>query len=273
MKLGQSSPPSAHGRRSVMLAALLTAALRAGPASAAGEAKGGGGAPPDVALYCDPTLAPAMRQMGALFKARTRAPVAVLSAPPTLMRAQIERHTRDDVLITLADSMDEAVSRGLVRLDTRFKGWRNRLVLAARAGEVSPAAASDPASLARSLRNGRLAVTDGTVAAAFDGPAVLDRLGLTPAVAGKVLGAANTSDVAFLVTTGAARLGLLYLTDVRADPTLAVVAMLDPAAAPTAYASGMNRQAQSPNAQAFLDFLLTPEAAELLRAQGLETTA
>ena len=269
----QETSPPACARRSIVLAALLAVSLPARGASAAGTHQKKETAPPDVALYCDPTLAPAMRQVGALFQARTGAPVAVLSAPPPLMLAQIERQTRDDVLVSLASAVEDGVSRGLLRLDTRFNGWRNRLVLAARAGEVSPFSATDPGALARSLGNGRFAVTDPTVAAAFDGPAVLGRLGLAPALAGKVVGAADTADVAFLVKTGAAQLGLLYLTDVRADSALAVAATLDSAAAPTTYATAMNRQAQSPNAQAFLDFLRTPEAAERLRAQGLETTA
>ena len=256
-------------RRSIVLATLLGAAMTAGRTAAAA----GSSAPPDVALYCDPTLGPAMRQVGDLFEARAGAPVAVLSAPPSLMLAQIERNAYDDVLITLAGAMDEAVRRGLVEPETRRDGWQNRLVLAARAGEIPPVAAVDPAALARLLKNGRLAITDPTVAAAFDGAAVLDQLGLTTAVAGRVTGAADTADVAFLVKTGAARLGLLYLTDVRADPALAVAATLDPLPARTAYAAALNRQAQNPNARAFLDFLRTQEAIALLRGQGLETTA
>ena len=100
---------------------------------------------------------------------------------------------------------------------------------------------------------------------------MLDRLGLTSTVSGKVVGAANAGDVAFLVKTGVARLGVLYLTDVRADPALAVTATLDPTVASLTYSSAMSEKGKSPNSQAFLKFLRTPPAAQLLRAQGLET--
>ena len=173
--------------------------------------------------------------------------------------------------MTLSDAMDDAVRRKLVKSETRFDGWRNRLVFAARAGDVSPVSAIDPDSLTHLLGNDRIAVTDPTVAAAFDGRAVLDRLGLTSTASGKVAGAANTGDVAFMVKTGVARLGLLYLTDVRADPALAVAATLDPTVASLTYSSAVSEKGKSPNSQAFLKFLRTAPAAELLRAQGLET--
>ena len=241
-----------------------------GASAADKQQPAGPAAPPDVGLYCDPTLAPAMRQLGTLFQARTQVPVAVFSAPPMQMLALIEHDAQDDVLMTLADAMDDAVRHKLVKPETRFDGWRNRLVFAARAGDVSSVPTIDPDSLTHLLGSGRIAVTDPTVAAAFDGPAVLDRLGLTPTVSGKVVGAANTGDVAFLVKSGAARLGLLYLTDVRATPALAVTATLDPSVASLTYSSAITKKAKSPNSQAFLNFLRTPAAAQLLRAQGLE---
>ena len=140
-----SRVPSNVCRRSVVLATMLSGAFVLRRASAADPPKtGGSAAPPDVGLYCDPTLAPVMHELGMLFKARNQAPVAVFSASPVQMLALIEHDAKDDVLMTLSDAMDDAVRRKLVKSETRFNGWRNRLVLAARAGDMSPVSASRP---------------------------------------------------------------------------------------------------------------------------------
>jgi len=199
--------------------------------------------PGGVTVFCDPTLAPLMRSVGAPYE------VAVLSAPASLMLAQITRHTHNDVLITLSDAMDQAVAQALVVPATRVDGFGNTLVLAS--------LASWQGSIARA----RVAVTDPTPADSLDGRAVLAANNIAPAA---VLGAANTADVAFLVTTGAAELGLVYLTDVRADPRLQVVRTLQ---GPVAYSAAVNAHAYSPNAGAFISLLRRSRA--LLQEGGL----
>ena len=139
-------------RRSWISAVLAAAAS---PAMAAGNdiATKVQGAP-DVAVFCDATLAPCLRALGAAFPA----PVHVFSAPPPLMLAQIARETQTDVLITLAPAMDEAVRLRLVRPETRYDSWQTQLVLAAPAGS-GPTGLSE---LPDFLASGKLAVTDPT---------------------------------------------------------------------------------------------------------------
>jgi ABC-type molybdate transport system substrate-binding protein len=207
--------------------------------------------PPGVTVFCDPTLAPAIRSLDGA----GGFPVAPLSAPASLMLAQITRHTRNDVLFTLGTAMDQAIAAGLVLPATRIDGFANTLVLAGRRGG------------AVAVGQAVVAVTDPTPASGLDGRAVLAANGI---VTRAVAGAANTGDVAFLVTTGAADLGLVYLTDVRADPRLAVVMPLAAAPALVAYAAAVNAHAVSPNAHAFLDLL---RGAAALRAAGLTVPA
>lgn len=223
--------------------------------------------PPGVTVFCDPTLAPAMRGVERVSRARYGAPLGVLTAPAASMLAQIQRHTRNDVLFTLSSAMDQAVQMQLVKPETRVNGWCNTLVLAALADRVSPPA--NQAALLAMLGAAKIAVTDDTPAASLDGRAVLARNGLT---AGQVMGAANTGDVAFLVTTGAADIGLVYLTDVRADPRLKVVATLDANPEWVNYSGAVNAAAVSPNAQNVLN-LLRGEAGGRLRDAGLQVPA
>ncbi len=253
-------------RRGVLGASLLLAL--AAPAARAAAAD----APPDIAVACEPPLAPLLRAVAAQFRTHTGVRVAVLTAPAMLILAQVERQTRTDLLVLPSEAMDAASRKGLVQPATRRQLGRNPLVFAALAGTGEVQA--DSAALLRQLGNGRLAATDPTPAATFDGLAALDRLGLLTPLAGRVIGAANTGDVAFLIRTGAARFGLLPLTEVRADPALSVALAADPARLPPIpCAAALSRGAESPRARDFLDFLVAPEAASHLRAAGLEAPA
>ena len=78
--------------------------------------------------------------------------------------------------------------------------WRNPLVIAGPQGT---------ASIDRTF-----AVPDPSPASDIDGPALLARLDIRP---NRTLGAVDTDEVAFLLTTGSAQGGLLHMTDVRAD--------------------------------------------------------
>ncbi len=217
-----------------------------------------GDIPPGVTVFCDPALRPAMRALDPLSRAQAGAPIAVLSAPAPAMLAQIQRHTRNDVLFTLSRAMDQAVAQNFVVPRTRVDGFTNRLVLAARNRGVLGAGA-------------KIAVTDNTVISGLDGAAILAANSIK--TGGGLIGAASTQDVAFLVATGAADAGLVYLTDVKADPRLVVLAVLTADAALTSYSGAVNARAVSPNAQAFLNLARIQNGAAVLRDAGLELAA
>jgi molybdate transport system substrate-binding protein len=223
--------------------------------------------PPGVTVFCDPPLRGAMRALDGISRAQAGAPVAVLCAPAASMLAQIQRHTRNDVLFTLSSAMDMAVALQLVRPETRIDGFSNPLVLTCLHGRAS--APADQAGLAAMLGAAKLAVTDNTVASGLDGRAILDRNGLTKAAGDRAMGAATTADVAFLVTTGAADIGLVYLTDVRADPRLMVLATLAADPVLTSVAGAVNAKAVSPNAQAVLNVMRGAQGSAALRNAGL----
>ena len=222
--------------------------------------------PPGVTVFCDPPLRAAIRALDGISRAQAGAPIAVLCAPAASMLAQLQRHTRNDVLFTLSSAMDMAVALQLVRPETRIDGFSNPLVLTALRGRAS---AADQAGLAAMLASAKLAVTDDTVASGLDGRAILDQNGLTKAAGSRVMGAATTADVAFLVTTGAADIGLVYLTDVRADPRLMVLATLAADPVLTSVAGAVNAKAVSPNAQAVLNVMRGAKGSAALRNAGL----
>jgi len=214
---------------------------------------------PDVAVFCDAALAPCIRALGVAFPA----PVHVFSAPPPLMLAQIARETQTDLLITLASAMDESVRLGLVVPETRYDGWQTQLVFAA-AARSGPVGLSE---LPHFLADSKLAVTDPTDAATFDGYVVIERLNLPASVTSRLTGAANTDDIVYLVETGGARLGLVHLTDVKTRPSLRVFATLD--LEPVRYAAAAAKDAKSQNTRNFLAYLQKQAVQDRLQSFGL----
>jgi molybdate transport system substrate-binding protein len=217
----------------------------------------------DVTVFCDPTLKPAMLGLSGLGGFG----IYPLCAPGPLMVAQIIRHTRNDVLFTRNSSMDDAVAAGLVVPASRRGGFTNNLVLAASTGSVTPP--PDQPSLQTLLAKARVAVTDNTPASNLDGRALLAANQL---MAPRIQGAANTGDVSYLVTTGAADIGLMYLTDVQADPRLTVLASLTAPPALTGYAAAVNAKAFGPNAQALINLMQSPNGIARLNAAGVKVS-
>jgi molybdate transport system substrate-binding protein len=252
-----------HGRSGLagLVAAQLAAALIFANLAVILGVPGARAAAPDVIVYGDPTLAHALREVGARFTAETSVPVHVFSAPPAVILAQLRHEVWNDVVVTLVPCVDQAEQAGVIEPGTRTGAWRTTLVMAR---------AADPAPTGATLANDTIAITDPTPAATIDGPAVLAARGLHPA---HVQGVANAAEVAFLLDTGAAALGLVHLTDVRADPKLSVAApVADTAYAPIVFAAAISTLTHSPNARAFLGYLHTPAATEVLHAAGLEAS-
>jgi ABC-type molybdate transport system substrate-binding protein len=253
----QASPPSRIGRRRLLLALPVLGLARVA------WAENGRVAIPDVAVFCDPTLAPALRRVAALFPA----PIHILCTTPQGMLAQIERQTQTDILITLRAAIDDGVARKLVQPPTRRALGGNQIVIARRIGDSPAPVAEDTAAIRTLLAAGRLAAPDPTGATTIDTPEILARFGLTELLQGRLDGVADTDEAAARLGDGRARFALVYMTDVCATSGLTVAARIGEAASYDAVAS---YAAASPNTQPFLDFLHTGEAGARLRDAGLE---
>jgi molybdate transport system substrate-binding protein len=154
-------------------------------------------------------------------------------------------------------TLDQAAQIGIVAPETTRGEWRNPLVIAGPRG----ASATDRT----------VAACDPSPASEIDGPRILERLGLRPA---RILGAVDTGEVAALVTSGTAQAGLLHMTDVRADPRLAVIHPVpEDIHAPIVYAAAVTRGARRPDPQVLVAFLATSGAMALLAESGLEVHA
>jgi ABC-type molybdate transport system substrate-binding protein len=156
------------------------------------------------------------------------------------------------VLVTETMAMDQAETAGIIDVKTRVDGFSTALVLAGPRGWNGDTATS------------RIAVTDATVISGLDGRAVLAANNISPAA---VQGAACTADVAFLVLSGTADAGLMYQTDVGAEPRLLAGGPLKAEPAQIKFSAAVNAKSTSPNAQNFIALLQNSVPA--LQAGGL----
>ena len=207
----------------------------------------------DLSVACDTTLAPALRKVAAAYRAQSGVRVFVFPTGPGLILPQLVRDIQNDIVVTQTAILDQAVQAGVVAVAVRAQ-WRNALVIAGLQGATA--------------LTGTFAAPDPTPASDIDGPAVLQRLDLKPT---RTLGAVDTDEVAFLLTTGAAQSGLLHMTDVRANARLAVIRLVPTEVrSPLLYAASVTRLARRPNPDGFVAFLATKDAKDMLTSAGLE---
>jgi molybdate transport system substrate-binding protein len=241
-------PPAIDRRR--MLAGLSVLALPIAAAPAHADTT-------DLVISCDTTLAPALRRIGAAYLAGSGVRVHVFPTGPGLILPQLLRDIQNDIVVSQVALLDQAAQVGVVEPAAARRTWRNALVIAGPRGSSAP--------------DRTFAASDPSPASDIDGPAILARLGLQPA---RVLGAVDTDEVAYLLTSGAAQAGLLHMTDVRADQRLEVIRPMPPDIhPPIVYAASVTRGARRPRPQDLVDFLATSEATARLADSGLETLA
>ena len=231
---------------------------------------------PDVVVFCDPPLRQPLHRLGALFRGRTGVPVRVLCAAGAIMAAQLERNERDDIFISLQPIVRQLAASGLVFPQMPAGIWRNRLAFA-RKGAGAPAATPDtlPALLgaATSDNQGRLGAPDPSGNAIVDTPALLRRLGLEQALAGRVTGEIDTGAVAWLLEHDQVGLGLVLETDARSFGFSVAAAIPDEAYTAVRYQTAFSKHVLSRNANGFMQFLASAEARASLADSGLKIEA
>lgn len=225
----------------------------------------------DLVVYGEPTLAPVLHSLAALWRAKGGSRIHVFVAPTDLSFAQIERDARCDVIFALAGgATDDAARRELFDADSRITVARNALVLVAR----DAAAPANPRNIPAMLAGKRLAIANPArdVAGRY-GVEALRAAGAQIDEAGKsVLVAENAAGVLQLLADGKADIGIVYASDAAVHAQFTVLAPLDEASHPAIVyvaAEALNADAQS-DTEGFLAFLKSPEARAVVTAAGLK---
>ena len=198
--------------------------------------------------------------------------IAVSYAASSALAMQIEQGAPADVFISADnDSMDYLQDRKLIEPASRFVLVRNALVL------VAPATSTlQSIDLGRrdrflaALGQGRLAVAEtSSVPAGKYAKQALSKLGLWDAVSTHLAQGENVRATLEFVARGDTPLGVVYLTDARAEPRVKVLATFaEPTHQKILYPAARTTAADPKAAAEFLAFLRDKQAVAIFRAAG-----
>ncbi len=166
--------------------------------------------------------------------------------------------------------MNYVDERKLIKPATRVNLLGNRLVLVAPKDFTGAVDIKPGFPLATMLGNSRLAIGEpSSVPAGQYGKAALEKLGVWDAVQSKLALAADVRSALALVSRGEAPFGIVYETDVNADPGVKVAAAFPPDSyPPIIYPIAVLASSKNPTAEKFVAWLRTPAAAPYFTKQG-----
>jgi len=236
---------------------------------AIGFAQGAGAEP--VKVFAAASLKDALDKVGSAWKAKSGKEMVGSYAASSALAKQIEQAAPADVFMSAdLDWMNYLDKKKLIKPGTRKDLLGNQLVLIAATGSGIKLDLKPGIDLAGILGSDKLAMGEvKSVPAGKYGKAALDKLGLWASVEKNVAMTENVRAALALVARGEAKLGIVYATDARAEPKVQVAGIF-PANShpPIIYPVALVASATNPDAQEFLSFLSSPDAAGIFEAQG-----
>jgi molybdate transport system substrate-binding protein len=228
-------------------------------------------APRAVLVFAAVSLKGALDEVGALVAQRTGVALTPSYAGTSLLARQIEAGAPADIFVAADEQwMDYAAERRLIVPATRVDVVGNRLVLIAPADRVPALRIAPGFALAAALgAGGRLAVADPVnVPAGRYGKTALTALGVWDSVATRLAPADNVRAALAFVARGEAPLGIVYQSDVIAEPTVAVVGTFPESTHPRiVYPAALTIRAR-PEAKAVLGVIASAEARAVFVKHG-----
>jgi molybdate transport system substrate-binding protein len=226
----------------------------------------------DVTVFAAASLKNALDAVVADYQRESGKRVAVSYAASSALARQIEQGAPADIVFSAdLDWMDYLQERALIKRETRRALLGNRIVLVAPADQQK-AVELKAGGLSAALDNGRLATASvAGVPAGRYGKAALEHLGLWGEVSGRLAEAENVRAALAFVSRGEAPLGIVYETDAKADPKVAVVARFpETSHPPVVYPLALTASSKSAEAVAFLDVLRSRKSAEAFTREGFQ---
>lgn len=248
---------------------LIALALLAIPGLAAAQQKPATDAP--LTVFAAASLKESMDAAARAYQAATGVPVRVSYAASSALARQIEQGAPADVFFSAdLEWMDYLQQRGRVDAAQRRNLLGNRLVLIAPARSRAKVDLAQPRALPAALGDGRLAVGQtASVPAGKYARAALESLGLWESVRGRLAESESVRAALMLVARGETPLGVVYLSDARAEPAVRVVATFpDHSHPPIVYPVAPLRGDRHAQASAFVRWLGSEQAQALFRQRG-----
>ncbi len=229
-----------------------------------------------VTVFAAASLKNALDEVNAACEVDVGEKATISYAASSALAKQIEEGAPADLFIS-ADLawMSYLSEKNLTRKDTEVKLLGNQIVLIAPADSTAATEIKPGFDLAGLVGDGKLAMANvESVPAGKYGKAALEKLGVWASVEGDVAQAENVRAALALVSTGEARLGIVYRTDAAADPKVRIVATFpEDSHPPIVYPVAQTAESRDDDTPAFLKCLQTAKAKDLFEKQGFTVLA
>lgn len=225
----------------------------------------------DVTIYAAASLKTAMDEALIAYKTQSGANATAAYAASSALARQIEAGAPADIFISADQEwMDYLAKAGLVRADSRITFLGNQLVLVVERSQAKRVSVDGNLDITGLLNGRRLAVGDvNAVPAGRYAKAALTKLGLWDKVSDKLAPAENVRAALALVARGEAGAGIVYATDARVEPGVAIVGIFPADShAPIEYPLALLKGADNAAAKPLLDFLLSEDGRRHFTNQG-----
>jgi len=222
----------------------------------------------DVTVFAAASLKGALDEIGAAYKAKSGNGIVANYGSSATLAKQIEAAAPADIFISADELwMDELASKQLIKADTRHDIAGNTLVLIkAKDAKIDVKLEA----IADALGDGKLALADiKSVPAGKYAKAALDTLSEWAVLEPHVVMQDNVRSALALVAKGEAKLGVVYGSDVLAEPKVEVAATFpETSHAPILYPAAVVATSTNADAKSFVEFLQSAEAQAILKKDG-----
>ena len=225
-----------------------------------------------VLVFGAASLTDVLDELGHAFSGQTRVEVKSSLAASSVLAKQIEAGAPADVFFSAdLDWMDYLEQRNLLRPGSRHDVVLNRLVLIAPADSKVSLKIVPGFDLLKALGDGKLATGDpDSVPVGKYAHTALEKLGVWDRVSSRIVRAENVRSALAFVARGEAPLGIVYRTDALAEKRVRIVDVFpEDSHPPVTYPIALTTRA-SPEAQRFVDFIISDAARPIFLKYGFQ---
>jgi molybdate transport system substrate-binding protein len=224
-----------------------------------------------VNVFAAASMKTALDEAAKTWKTRSGKDIVATYGSSATLAKQIAEAAPADIFISADEAwMDDLAKKNLIKPDTRKDLAGNTLVLVAATATDIKVDLKNPTDLSTVLGDEKIAVGDvKSVPAGKYAKSALEKLGLWASVESHLAMQENVRAALALVARGEAKLGIVYGSDVKAEPKVHLIASFpDDSHAPILYPAALIAASNNPDAQAFLDFLHSKDGQLIFKANG-----
>jgi molybdate transport system substrate-binding protein len=214
-----------------------------------------------------------LAELVAAYGARANGPITIESVGGVDAAKRVQAGEAFDLVVLASDAIDKLIAAGHLLAGSRVDLVRSGVAVAVRDGEPLPDLSSENSVRAAVLAAPSVSCSTGPSGVALG--QLFQRWGIADQIASRMVQAPPGVPVGTLVARGEVALGFQQLSELLHVEGITVAGPLPPAIQiVTTFSAGIPvGTAKAPQVRALLDFMVSPEADEAKRRQGMEPAA